>query len=185
MSDELSGLLKIAKNENERLTRFKAVISSDHAYIHRGIAFSFLGNTGSLAAGATYSISFKTPANRTSHFRPVGFYATANAMELRIAEKSTVTGGTAGTPINRNRVSPQNPFVTISIGITLSAEGSVVDAFYAGTQGAGSSGTGGLGVPADEEMVLLRDETYSIRIANIGATTASTGYFRLFWYEED
>jgi hypothetical protein len=105
-------------------------------------------------------------------------------MELRIAEKSTVTGGTAGAPINRNRLSKQNTFVNIAIGITLSAEGSVVDSFYAGAQGVGGRGEGGLGVPADEEMMLLRDETYSIRIANIGSTTASTGYFRLFWYEE-
>jgi hypothetical protein len=182
--NELSRLLSIAEDENEYLTKFKATISSDHAYIHKGIGFSFLGNSGSLAAGAAYSVSFKTPPNKTIHLRPTGFYAIANAMELRIAEKSTVTGGTAGAPINRNRLSKQNTFVNIAIGITLSAEGSVVDSFYAGAQGVGGRGEGGLGVPADEEMVLLRDETYSIRIANIGSTTASTGYFRLFWYEE-
>jgi hypothetical protein len=184
MMSELARLLSIAEDENEYLTKFKATISSDHAYIHKGIGFSFLGTTGALAAAGTYSISFKTPPNKTIHFRPVGFYATGNAMELRIAEKSTVADGTPGTPINRSRVSKQNSFVAIKTGVTLSGEGTIIDAFYAGTQGQGSSGTGGLGVPADEEMVLLRDETYSIRIANIGSTTASTGYFRLFWYEE-
>lgn len=184
MSGELSRLVSIAEDENEYLTKYKATISSDHAYIHKGIAFSFTGNTGSLAAGATYAISFRTPTNKTIHLRPTGFYSTANAMELRIAELSTVTGGSAMTPVNRNRLSNQKSLSTIVTGVTLSAEGTVIDAFYAGSQGAGANRNGGSGVPADEEILLLRDTVYSIRIETIGATTASTGYYKLFWYEE-
>lgn len=179
-----SQLLRFAELENEELTHYKATISSDHAYIHKGMAFTYAGNTGSLAAGATYTVSFTTPTNKTIHLRPTAFYSTANAMELRIAEKSTVTGGSAGTPINRSRIVKSNPFVTIAYGVTLSAEGTILDYFYAGSQGAGANRNGGSGVPADEEIVLAKNTIYSVRIENIGATTASTGYYKLFWYEE-
>jgi hypothetical protein len=181
----LTKLYRLAERENEELTHYKATISSDHAYIHRGIAFTYAGNTGSLAAGATYSVSFTTSLTGTIHLRPTGFYSTANAMELRIAEGSTVTGGSAGVAINRHRGMNRPATVTIGYGVTLSVEGTIIDYEYAGSQGAGANRSGGTGVPADEEIVLAKGKIYSVRIENIGATTASTGYFKLFWYEEN
>lgn len=181
----LTRLYRLAELENEELTHYKATISSDHAYIHKGIAFSYAGNTGSLAAGATYSLSFTTPLKNTIHLRPTGFYSTANAMELRIAEASTVTGGSAGVAINRHRGINRPSKVTIGYGVTLSAEGTIIDYEYAGAQGAGANRNGGTGVPSDEEIVLKPSTIYSIRIEVIGVTTASTGYFKLFWYEEN
>lgn len=181
----LTKLYRLAELENEALTHYKATISSDHAYIHKGIAFTFAGNTGSLAAGATYALSFTTPLTKTIHLRPTGFYSTANAMELRISEGATVTGGSAGTPWNRHRGINIPTKVLIGYGVTLSAEGTIIDYEYAGSQGAGANRNGGTGVPADEEIVLKPSTIYSIRIENIGATTASTGYYKLFWYEED
>lgn len=180
----LTKLFRLAELENEELTHYKATISSDHAYIHKGIGFTYGGNTGSLAAGATYSLSFTTPLIKTIHLRPTGFYSTANAMELRIAEGSTVTGGSAGSAINRHRGINRPAKVTIAYGVTLSAEGTVIDSEYAGSQGAGANRNGGTGIPSDEEIVLAKNTIYSVRIENIGATTASTGYYKLFWYEE-
>jgi hypothetical protein len=180
----LSKLFRLAELENEELTHYKATISSDHAYIHKGMAFTYAGNTGVLAAGATYALSFTTPTFKTIHLRPTGFYSTANAMELRIAEGSTVTGGSSGVAINRNRDLKRPSKVLIGYGVTISAEGTILDYEYAGSQGAGANRNGGSGVPADEEIVLAKNTIYSVRIENIGATTASTGYYKLFWYEE-
>lgn len=180
----LSKIYELALLENEELTHYKATISSDHSYIHKGIGFLYAGNTGSLAAGATYSLSFTTPLNKTIHMRPTGFYSTANAMEIRIAEGSTVTGGSAGTPVNRNRILKNPSYITIAYGVTISAEGTILDYAYAGSQGAGSNRGGGGAMLSDEELVLAKGKIYSIRIENIGATTASTGYYKLFWYEE-
>lgn len=177
-------ILQLLRQEHEALTSFKAVIDSDHAYIHKGIAFTYSSNTGELAAAATYVVSITTPANKVIHLRPAMIHASANIMELRIARESTVTGGSAGTPVNRNQYTRQSSAVSIAYGVTLSAEGTVIDALYAGQQGAGSGRTGGAGTPSAEEIILDTETVYSFRFANIGATTASTCYFRLFWYEE-
>lgn len=165
--------------ESEPLTRFKAVIQSDHAYIHKGIAFTYVGNTGELAAGSAYTVAFTTPLNRHIHLRPTLLFSSANAAELRIAEASTVTGGTPVTARNRNRSLERPPLGTIAVGVTLSAEGTVLDAFYAGAQRVGGGGDG-----AQEELLLEDNTTYSFRFSNIGAATATTIYYRLFWYEE-
>lgn len=169
------------------VTGFLTYISGDHRYIHEGRAYTYLGNTGSLAAGSgTYSIAITTPVDTSGirlHFRPVKFSATANLMLMTVAEGSTVTGGTAATPINRNRNSANTSKATLLYGVTVSAPGSTVAQAAIGGGSNPANAIGG-GNGASEELVLKPNTTYSIKIDNIGSTTASTGYFEVFWYEE-
>lgn len=57
----------------EYLTGYIAQISSDHAYVHKGLAYTAIIKTGSISAA--YDIAFTTPAtadNKYIHWRPVG-----------------------------------------------------------------------------------------------------------------
>lgn len=170
------------------ITGFLTIITGDHRYIHEGRAFTYLGNTGSLAAGSgTYSIAITTPVDTSNlriHFRPVKFSATANTMLMTIAEGSAVSGGTAGTPFNRNRNSHNTSKVSLTYGVTVTTAGNTVGVVAVGGGANPSNSVGGTG-NGNEELVLKPGTTYSIKIDNIGATTASTGYFEVFWYEEN
>jgi hypothetical protein len=172
-------------NQVDFFTGYPVVIQGDHAYIHQGLGYNLSRDTGSLAANAVYVVSLRTPENTSYiHLRPTGLSSTANTMQMRIAEGSTVTGGSAGTPLNRNRNNSRPCLCTVGLGVTLSAEGTVLQVAQvgAGTNAGNASGGGNDG--SAEEWVLKPNTTYSIRFQNVGATTATTGYFNLFWYEE-
>ena len=57
--------------DTDEFTGFGIDISGDHAYIHKGQAFSAMGQT-SLAAAAVYSLTLTTPAASVGyiHLRP-------------------------------------------------------------------------------------------------------------------
>lgn len=171
----------------DAFTGFITQVSGDHRYIHEGKGFSYVGNTGSLAAGSgTYSIAIQTPVDTSGirmHIRPAKFSATANTMLLTIAEGSTVTGGSVVTPVNRNRNSENRSKAIVTAGVTVSAAGTTIEQDAVGGGSNPSNNQGGSGGSA-QEIVLKPGTVYSIKIDNIGATTASTGYFELFWYEE-
>jgi hypothetical protein len=63
--------------------------------------------------------------------------------------------------------------------------GKVIFADYTGTDGGPNSRAGGGSAGSEHERVLKPDTTYSITFTVIGATTASTAYLDLFWYEEE
>lgn len=162
-------------------------ITGDHRYIHEGKAFTYIGNTGSLAAGSgTYSVSILTPVDTSGlrlHFRPIKLSATANTMLMTVAEGSTVTGGSVAVPFNRNRNSSNKSNCIFTAGVTVSVAGSTIGQEAVGGGSNPSTNSGGCG-GANHELVLKPNTTYSIKIDNIGSVTASTGYFELFWYEE-
>lgn len=182
-----STIASIFEKVKDSITGFVTQITGDHRYIHEGKAFTYIGTTGSLAAGSgTYSVSIHTPtvlSGKKIHFRPAKLSSTANTMLLTVTEGSTTTGGTAATPINRNRNSSAVSQSVVKAGITVSVAGTTIHSEAVGGGSNPSNSVGGAG-GANEELVLLPDTEYAIKIDNIGATTASTGYFELFWYEE-
>lgn len=182
-----STIAAIIEGARDKLTGFLTQITGDHRYIHDGKAFTYVGNTGSLTAGTgTYSVSIHTPiesSGKKIHFRPVKFSATANTMLLTITEASTITGGSAVTPINRNRNSSIVSESVVKAGVTVSVAGTTVYQEAVGGGSNPSNNKGGSG-GANQELVFKPDTEYTVKIDNIGATTASTGYFELFWYEE-
>lgn len=172
----------------DEFTGMYATITGDHHYIHMGMGYVHCGVTASINAGASESISFKTPpatSGKTIHFRPVSYASTANALAVSIVQDAVMTGGTAIVPQNLNRFKPNASQVQISTGATLSVAGTGGTIFSdsVGSGGASNRGAGSGG--ANEERVLKPDTMYSITFSNIGSSTATLGYYTLFWYEED
>ncbi len=178
--------VRFAPENIDKFTGFLAQVTSDHSYIHDGIGYALSGASASISAAGTWVLSITTPASNDAyvHFRPTGISSSANTLQMRIAEGSTVTGGSAATPQNRNRNSKRKPLVTVATGVTLSAEGTILDYTQVGSGASASSSRGGGGNGSDEEWVLKPSTVYSFRFENIGATTATVAYYSLFWYEE-
>lgn len=169
----------------DRFTGFPVGIISDHSYIHDGIGFQLAGSTGSIASAGTYVISLTTPTNgKFIHFRPSAISSTANLLQMRLAEKSVVSGGSAGIPMNKNRNSKKSSTMTVGLGVTLSSEGAIMEYTQAGSGTNAGNASGGGSSGAEHEWVLKPGTTYSLRFENIGSTTATIGYYNLFWYEE-
>ncbi len=165
-------------------TGYPIVLSSDHSYIHKGLGFSLVGNSGSVAAAGTFVISFVTPSGKYVHLRPTSIGSTKNLGLFTIAEGSKMTGGTAATPLNRNRNSSNKSLVTVKTGATISAEGSIkLVELSIGSGGKPNTRSGGQNGENDE-IVLLPGTAYSLKFSNIGETDSTVFYFSMFWYEE-
>jgi len=164
-------------------TGYPIVLSSDHSFIHKGLGFSLVGNSGSVAAAGTFVISFVTPSGKYVHLRPTSIGSTKNLGLFTIAEGSTMTGGTTTTPLNRNRNSSNASLVTAKTGATISEEGSKLVEFSIGSGGNPKTRSGGQNGENDE-IVLKPKTAYSLKFSNIGEIDSTVFYFSLFWYEE-
>ena len=170
---------EIMEQSQEDLTGYTAVISSDHAYIHDGIAFTGIINTGSISSA--YNISFKTPASTFIHWRPIGIDSSADYVDFVLSEGDTYSGGTAVVPINRNRLSSNTTDMQSFVkGSTVTPTGVIIQRGGIGTSGNRVSQTG-CGSGADEELVLKQDTEYTLTLTPDGATICNLS---LFWYEE-
>ena len=172
---------------SDKFTRFLTQISGDHRYIHEGKAFSVIGNTGSVSAASSYVVSITTPPMERGfiHLRPAIIGASANLTSVTIAEGATVTGGTASIPVNLNRNSKKASFVDFRLAPTVGvAGGTTIYQEILGTGGSTPARAGGAG-GAEHERVLKPNTTYTITFTVIGASTASTAYYDIWWYEEE
>lgn len=168
----------------ERLTGYLAQISSDHAYVHKGWAYTAVIDIGSISAA--YNIAFTTPtvaSDKFIHWRPVGMSSSANYVSFKLYEGDTFTGGTAVTPINRRRTGtiPTTQMQAFVTGATSTPAGTLIQAGGIGTAGNPSARSGG-GSAADQELLLEANETYVLQLVPDGATDV---ILELFWYEED
>lgn len=178
------GINLIGSEQRDRLTLAPLSISTDHNYIHKGKAFTLSGKSGSIASGSQFVIKLETPADKYVHLRPTSWASTANLGELRIAQGSTTSGGSAGTPHNRNHNSTRTASVVVTTGATMTVEGTVKNYSSAGTGGTATR-DGGSGPGENNEIVLDQSTVYTFTFANVGATTATIFYYDIFWYEED
>ena len=171
----------------DKFAYFLGVSDNDHKYIHEGKAFSVRGNTGALTSGSgVYYLTFTTPSSGNGkyvHLRPTSLFSTAAIMLTELHEGSVVaTPGTASIPLNLNRNSSKKAVTTVTVGSGSVTDGLQIAQFIAGTGGTVTSAGGGSGTVA--ERVLKPATIYTVKVSNIGAAT-STGYFELFFYEED
>lgn len=174
----------------EAFTQYLPVIQSDHAYIHQGLAFTYIGTTGSLAAAATTSIEFTTPtvaSGKFIHFRPTFLSSSENYLTMSLKEASTATGGAdvKSSIFNRNRNSATaSAFQTLKTGVTVSVAGTEIDLVTTGVGGGTANNAGGSGGGSQEELLLKQNTKYTITFTNAGSVTATIGVYKLFWYEE-
>lgn len=183
---------EILNHVREKVTGFITTIAGDHRYIHKGIAFTVSGLSGSVAAGGTYKVAFKTPklnapgndGQEYIHWRPADFGGTATGVTAELYESSSGISGTDATPLNRNRNSSlTSKMQQFLIGATVT-EGTRISILNNGSAGTGTSNQGG-GCGAEHELVLMPDTIYSITFTNRSGSTATLISFELFWYEED
>lgn len=176
--------MSIHQQAIERFTGGIKSISTDHAYIHNGQAFSFSAATTSIAAGGVYDFNITTPATGYVHWRPTTFGTSANITILELFEGATrsATGGTI-TPVNRNRNNATASAVTVNYAVTTTATGTLLRSVTAGAGGV-TARAGGSASGESEEFVLKPGTNYLLRLTNIGSTTATTAYLTGFWYEE-
>ena len=178
----LERLVEIAEQGQEDLTKYTATISSDHAYIHDGIAFTSIINTGLISAA--YDIAFTTPtvaSGKYIHWRPIGISSSADYVNATLREGDSFTSGATVTPINRNRLSSNTTSMqTFVQGATVTPTGTIIMSTGMGTDGNPRSQSGG-GAGADEEIVLKQNASYVLTLTPSGATTC---IMSLFWYEE-
>lgn len=169
----------------EAYTGYMGVITSDHAYIHKGIGKTIIIDLGSISAATR--IGFTTPtvaSDKVLHWRPLGVTTSANYVEIKMTEDDSFTGGTdkLDTIFCRHRAYGTTTAVqAFKSGVTSTPTGLVVQQAGVGSAGAPRARSGGTG-GADEELVLLQDTDYVITLTPSGATAV---ILSLFWYEEE
>jgi len=175
-------LTQLIERTIDYFTNNLTTISTDHSYIHQGIAFTSVIQTGSISAA--YDICFTTPdlnSNIYIHYRPIGLYTSANFVLFELREADTFSSGSAVTPINRNRNSLNVSKITTMVkDATCTPAGTLLQSGGIGTSGVPTSRGGGSSA-ADQEIVLKPSTNYTLTLTPSGATTCVV---ELFWYEE-
>ena len=178
----IAKLTQIAEQGQEDLTGYTAVIDSDHAYIHDGIAFTAIINTGAISAA--YDIAFTTPDSNSGkyiHWRPIGIDSSADYVDFVLREGDTFSSGTTVTPINRNRLSDKlSGMQTFVYNATCTPAGTIIQRGGIGTTGNPTVLAGG-GSSASQELVLKQNTNYVLTLTPAGETTCN---LELYWYEE-
>jgi len=176
---------EILEEARDAFTGALGVMDNDHREIHEGKSFSVIGNTGSLAAAAVYVVTLLTPvasAGKYIHLRPAKLLSTANLLAVQVYEGTSSTDGSAYIPINRNRNSSNLAGTVVTVGVANPVYGTIVGQDGAGAAGTGNASGGSAG--GTQEIVLKPGTLYLVKFTNIGAATATTGYFDLPFYEE-
>ena len=157
-------------------------VDVNHQRNHDGRAFyayKLYPDSAPLDALASIDIAMAAPAGVFPHVTVDGLCL--GDAELYIYEGSTTSGGTAFTPVNRNRnYAVSNPSqIAMVIAPTVSNVGTELDAqIIAGGAGKKSGG----GTAGSLEYVLKPLTTYLFRLTNVNGT-AHAAYLTLEWYE--
>ena len=164
----------------ERVTSAFPTITTDHAFIHEAIAWTL---SGVVEVTTAYSIAFTTPEDTYIHFKPVGIAASGGPLTVTLTEGPTFTGGSDGTPRNRNRLgtTPDAGAMATKLGVTPSG-GTVIATLYVPSATQGAQRLGGAAASA-EEHVLKRNTVYTLNFAETASGTVFVGY-DIFWYQE-
>lgn len=166
----------------ERVTKAMSVITSDHALIHAGKAYTLSGFI-TVANAQTAAVALTCPASSYVHFKPASVGASGLA-KLTLYEDATFTGGTAATPRNRNRRYPDASILTCKTLANATITGNKIEIAHGFVSG-GGQGANKIGGSAQsaEEHVLDESLTYVLGIENISGSSI-TAMYDIFWYEE-
>jgi hypothetical protein len=158
------------------------VVDVNHQRNHDGRAFyayKIYPDSAPLAALASIDIVLASPSGVFPHITIDGLCL--GDAELYVYEGTTTTGGTAFTPINRNRnYAVSNPSqVAMVINPTVTSVGTELDAQII-PGGAGKKSGGG--TAASLEYVLKPLTNYLFRLTNVNGTSHAA-FLTLEWYE--
>lgn len=179
----LDRIAQISELQKDRFTDGKRIITTDHSYIHDGIAFSVTGIFTSVANGATVNYAFKTPtvaSGKYIHLKYKEIQSIGNKTKVDFYEKPTnaPTNGSDVAVVNRRRVGTPavSSMQAFKSAMTLDLTGATtLDSEQFATS-----------VPRtlDLECVLKPDTWYIRQFTNSSGSAADISFFE-FWYEED
>lgn len=170
-------------NAFEWLTNALKVIDNDHAYIHQSKLFTVTFKLD-ITTGATAKATFLTNSVKQIHYRPANIVTSADKLSINVYEGSTVaSGGTAVTPVNRNRHAVVATDVVVKTGVTVGTNGTLIQTVYMpGGTGVGQARSGSQ-LSANNEWVLKESTLYTYEFINT-STETNTVWVELQWYEE-
>jgi hypothetical protein len=152
----------------------------NHHRLHEGrafIAWNIYPDSAKLAAGASADIVLAAGPGTIPHVT-IAMESSGDA-DFFIYEGTTTTGGTAFTPVRRNRNIAATSNVAMVTNPTVNTLGTLINRqFVTGGTGKKSSG-GGAGTL---EYVLAPLTNYLFRLTNVNGT-AHTALLELEWYE--
>ena len=152
----------------------------NHHRLHEGrafIAWNIYPDSDKLAAGASADIVLAAGPGTIPHVT-IAMESSGDA-DFFIYEGTTTTGGTAFTPVRRNRNIAATSNVAMVTNPTVNTLGTLINRqFVTGGTGKKSSG-GGAG---SLEYVLAPLTNYLFRLTNVNGT-AHTALLELEWYE--
>jgi hypothetical protein len=158
------------------------VVDVNHQRNHDGrayYAYKIAPDTAPLAAGASIDIVMASPSGVYPHVTIDGMCL--GDAELYIYESTATTGGTAFTPINRNRnYAVSNPSqVAMVVNPTVTSVGDVLSAELIAGGAGKKSGGGSIG---SMEYVLKPLTNYLFRLTNVNGVSHAA-HLQLEWYE--
>lgn len=141
------------------------IIPVEHARIHEGRLFTMnkmWDSTAKIASGATADVMITSSATKSPHF--ICDVECGGDAEIYVYEDTVASGGTAITPINRNRRSTNTCQAVAVHTPTVSSVGTLIDSsLLAGGGGKKSAGgSGGFG----GEFVMEYSKNYLVRVKN-------------------
>lgn len=155
-------------------------VDVNHQRNHDGrafVAWRLYPVSAKLASGASCDIVFAAGPGIRLHMTVEALLM--GDAELYIYEGATSTGGTAFTPVNRNRNYTTASEVAMVMNPTVTGTGTLIDAqFLPGGVGKKAGG----GDAQSLEFVLKPLTNYLIRMTNVNGTD-HPGYVALEWYE--
>lgn len=169
----------------EEITGAARTITTDHDFIHKGIAFT-TASKFTIAAAASAYLEIIVPVGSYVHFKPTSIQTDGPKITVQLIEAPTLTtGSTVVVPVNRRRVgTPTLSLLTVKNNPTAVSAGTVLDQDYVGggTGAGGSTVSGGMATN-DNEWVLKPATTYALKVTNGGSASADVN-IKTFWYEE-
>ena len=156
------------------------VVDVNHHRLHEGrafIAWNIYPDSSKLAAGASADIVLAAGPGIVPHVT-IAMESSGDA-DFLVYEGTSTTGGTAFTPVRRNRNIASTSNVAMVTNPTVTSLGTLINQqFITGGTGKKSSG----GASGSLEYVLLPLTNYLFRLTNVNGT-AHTALLELEWYE--
>jgi hypothetical protein len=175
-------LTQIAELQREKVTGAQATIDADYANLRDGKYFTYASHFDILA-GASTKFTFLTPATGHIYLRPAYISPSADKLTFNAYEGSSGnSGGSAITPMNRNRNSLVASSMVCKSGVTVTANGTkLTEAYLAGSTGVGQSRSG-FALSLSQEWVLKPETLYTYEFIN-GSTATNTVFVEFQWFE--
>jgi len=165
----------IAGSDNGLIT-----VDVNHHRLHEGrafIAWKIYPDSAKLAAGSSADIVLAAGPGTIAHVT-IAMESSGDA-DFFVYEGTTTTGGTAFTPVRRNRNIEATSNVAMVTNPTVNTLGTLINRqFVTGGTGKKSSGGGSSSL----EYVLAPLTNYLFRLTNVNST-AHTALLELEWYE--